>query len=292
MSWTQGGLQFRLPMFALNVGFCAMETSIGKAGTGCLATQASGDTRLVTINELEGLSILFCLTMCRGTWEQWLKLPRITLRCQGQVLLLRLPGDPVTATNKETRTMMYCTKHIKAHQSTELHTISINFIHYISLQHLTGLTVSHCVSLCLNVSHCVSLIFVDSHCFFVPFYALASARLCLRRRQSDLLMWLCLAFLARLAGELCQLCQLCLSQMTCSLFWPLVGMGMVQYCTRKVKSSYSSCSLSYAGMALNSSNVSATRLPVLRQSQVHLSATLAYHLKCKMQNKKDLAEQI
>lgn len=40
MSWTQGGLQFRLPMFALNVGFCAME-SIGKAGTGCLATQAS-----------------------------------------------------------------------------------------------------------------------------------------------------------------------------------------------------------------------------------------------------------
>lgn len=45
-------------------------------------------------------------------------------------------------------------------------------------------------------------------------------------------------------------------------------------------------------MALNSSNVSATRLPVLRQSQVHLSATLAsHHLKCKMQNKKDLAEK-
>ena len=182
---------------------------------------------------------------------------------------------------------MYCTKHIKAQNFTQNQSISYITDHYS-------------ISLCLTVSHCVSLIFVDSHCVFVPFYALASARLCLRRRQSDLLMWLCLAFVARLARELCQLCQLCqlcLSQMTCSLFWPLVGMGMVQYCTRKVKSSYSSCSLYlfiiHAGMALNSSNVSATRLPVLRQSQVHLSVTLAsHHLKCKMQNKKDLAEKI
>ena len=161
MSWT-GGLQFRL-LLPKKCGLLCHDKHRKSRDrmTGCLAAQASGDTRLVTIDHWRAWGswkILFCLNqlltlMCRGTWEQWLE-PNHT-EVPGSSPAPEAPwrsGDGDVEQRNTDNDVLH-----KAHQSTELHTISINFIHYRSLQHLT---VSHCVSLCLTVSHWFLLILI------------------------------------------------------------------------------------------------------------------------------------